>query len=302
MMSDEKTPLRRRIALPLIGIVFLLLLLSVFYQVNESQVAVVTQFGRPVAVASSPGLHEKLPYPFQSVHKLDSRLLTFDPPAEEFLTLDKKNLIVDAFMLWKVKDPVKFLVSVGSRPGAEARLADLLYSAIGAQLGQAPFSALISDVPGEMRLAEICSAIEENCRKSALANFGIEVRSALIKRLAYPPQNRAAVFERMKAERGRIARLYRSEGEEEAQKIRSAADLESALILAQANQQAIAIKGEGEARAADTYRAAIQKDTDFYRFLRSLDAYKAFLDDRTTIVLPNDSELLEVLRQGPPAK
>jgi len=283
-----------------IAAILLLLVVSILYQVSETQVAVLTQFGRPIGVVLSPGLHAKLPYPFQQVHKLDSRLLTFDPQAEEFLTLDKKNLIVDAFLLWQVKDPLKFLVSVGNRQGAEARLADLLYSAIGSELGKVPFSALISDIPGEMRLPEICAVIEENCRKPALENFGIEVRRALIKRLAYPQQNRVAVFERMKAERGRIARQYRSEGEEEAQKIRSGADLEAALILAQANRQAIAIQGEGEAKAADIYRSAIQKDAEFYRFLRSLDAYKAFLDDRTTVVLPNDSELLEVLRQGPP--
>ncbi|HDH57324.1 MAG TPA: hypothetical protein ENF16_01815 [Bacteroidetes bacterium] len=105
----------------------------------------------------------------------------------------------------------------------------------------------------------------------------------------------------MKAERGRIARKYRSEGEEEAQKIRSGADLESALLLAEANQEAITIKGEGEAKAADIYRQAIQKDPEFYRFLRSLDAYNAFMNERTTVVLPNDSELLQVLRKGPPS-
>ncbi len=292
--------MNRQLRWVIIGVVLLLLMISVFYQVNETQVAVLTQFGRPVAVVSQAGLHAKLPFPIQQVHKQDSRLLTFDPPAEEFLTLDKKNLIVDAFLLWQVKNPVKFLVSVSDRPGAEARLADLLYSALGAQLGRVPFSALISDVPGEMRLEEICRAVEETCRRPALENFGIEVRRAMIKRLYYPPQNRTAVFERMKAERGRIARQYRSEGEEEAQKIRSSADLESALILAQANQEALTIQGQAEAKAADIYRSAIQKDADFYKFLRSLDAYKAFLDERTTVVLPNDSELLEVLRKGSP--
>ena len=99
------------------GVVLLLLMISVFYQVNETQVVVLTQFGRPIAVVSQTGLHAKLPFPIQQTHKQDSRLLTFDPPAEEFLTLDKKNLIVDAFLLWNVKNPVKYLVSVGNRPG-----------------------------------------------------------------------------------------------------------------------------------------------------------------------------------------
>lgn len=281
--------------------VLIFLIVSILYQVSESQIGVLTQFGRPVQTIESPGLHAKWPYPFQRVIKLDRRLLTFDPQSSEFLTKDKKNLIIDAFMLWQIEDPIKFLVSVANRSGAEARLADLLYSAIGVQIGQASFSDLISEVPGEMRLSEICNAIEESCRRNAADNFGINVKKALIKRIAYPPQNRVAVFERMKAERGRIARKYRSEGEEEAQKIRSGADLESALLLAEANQEAITIKGEGEAKAADIYRRAIQQDPEFYRFLRSLDAYNAFMNERTTVVLPNDSELLQVLRKGPPS-
>jgi len=281
--------------------VLIFLIVSILYQVSESQIGVLTQFGRPVQTIESPGLHAKWPYPFQRVIKLDRRLLTFDPQSSEFLTKDKKNLIIDAFMLWQIEDPIKFLVSVANRSGAEARLADLLYSAIGVQIGQASFSDLISEVPGEMRLSEICNAIEESCRRNAADNFGINVKKALIKRISYPPQNRVAVFERMKAERGRIARKYRSEGEEEAQKIRSGADLESALLLAEANQEAITIKGEGEAKAADIYRRAIQQDPEFYRFLRSLDAYNAFMNERTTVVLPNDSELLQVLRKGPPS-
>lgn len=292
--------MKKTIAYAAIALILILLISSILYQVSESQVAVITQFGRPVRAVESPGLRAKWPYPIQRVFKFDSRLLTFDPQSAEFLTKDKKNLIVDAFMLWQINDPIQFLVSVGNRSGAEARLADLLYSALGIQIGQAPFHDLISEVPDEMRLAEICKSIEESCHQVALENFGIDVKSALIKRLSYPPQNRVAVFERMKAERGRIARRYRSEGEEGAQKIRSGADLEAALLLAEANQKAIIITGEGEARAADIYRAAIQKDPEFYRFLRSLDAYNAFMNERTTIVLPNDSELLQVLREGPP--
>ncbi len=286
----------------ILSVVVLFLVTSVFYQVHESQIAVVTQFGKPVRTVVESGLHAKWFYPFQKVHCFDRRLLTFDPPSAEFLTKDKKNLIVDAFMLWEVSDPIKFFVAVGNRSGAEARLADLLYSALGTKVGQKPFSALISSVPGQMELEEICNTIEESCQGIAAENFGINVRTVLIKRLAYPPQNRVAVFDRMKAERGRIARLYRSEGEEGAQKIRSSADLESALLLAEANQRAIMIEGAGEAKAADIYRQAIQQDPEFYRFLRSLDAYKVFMDERTTVVLPNDSELLEVLRNGPTGK
>ncbi len=271
---------------------------SVFYQVWESQTAVITQFGKPIKAVDEPGLHVKWPAPFQRVEKFDSRLLTFDPQPAEFITQDKKNLFFDAFILWRITDPIQFLVTVGDRRGAEARLSDLLYSALGSHIGRTPFHGLISIVPEEMHLQAICDSVRVQCDRTARRNFGIEVKSAFIKRITYPPQNRVAVFERMKAERGRIARQYRSEGEELAQKIRSNADLEAALILAQADQEAITISGEGEAKAADIYRKAIQKDPEFYRFLRSLDAYNKFLNDKTTMVLPNDSELLEVLRRG----
>ncbi|MFH1861969.1 MAG: protease modulator HflC [bacterium] len=286
----------------LLGIVIFFVVSSIFYQIHETQIGVITQFGKPIRIVNQSGLHVKWLYPFQRIHKFDRRLLTFDPPSAEFLTKDKKNLNVDAFMLWEIKDPVRFFVSVGNRVNAETRLADLLYSAVGTKIGQEPFSTLISYIPGEMNLAAVCQTIEENCRAIAAEDFGINVRSVLIKRITYPPQNRIAVFERMKAERSRIARLYRSEGEEGAQKIRSSADLEAALILAEANQTALTITGASEARAAEIYRKAIQQDPEFYRFLRSLDAYKAFMNERTTIVLPNNSELLEVLRKGPSGK
>lgn len=283
-------------------IVIIFLITSIFYQVDETQMAVITQFGKPVRSVLKSGLHGKWIYPFQKVHKFDRRLLTFDPPATELLTTDKKNLNIDAFLLWQIEDPVKFLVSLGNRTSAEARLADLLYSVLGTHIGQANFSDLISNVPGEVKLMQICRTIEESCSAIAAENFGIEVKCVLIKRIAYPPQNRVAVFERMKAERGRIARQYRSEGEEGAQKIRSDADLEAAILLAEANQRALVIQGEGEAKAADIYRKAIERDPEFYKFLRSLDAYKAFMNERTTVVLPNDSELLQVLRKGPSGK
>ncbi|MCX6639333.1 MAG: protease modulator HflC [bacterium] len=294
--------MKKIIVKAIIAFHLLLFLSTLFYQLPEAQMAVITQFGRPTRVVKTAGLHLKLPWPLERARKIDGRLLTFDPQAEEFLTKDKKNLIVDAFMLYQVKDPLKFLVSVRDRIGAEARLADLLYSAIGAQVGQTSFSSLISDIPDQMRLQAVCDSIQKNCDLIASENFGINVKAALIKRLAYPPQNRVAVFERMKAERGRMARLYRSEGEEEAQKIRSSADLEAALLIAKANQEALTISGEGEGKAADIYRTAMQKDAEFYRFLRSLDAYGKFLNERTTIVLPNDSELLQVLRKGPGSK
>ncbi|TKJ41658.1 protease modulator HflC [candidate division LCP-89 bacterium B3_LCP] len=292
--------MKKSITYAILALIVITLINSSLYQVNENQVAVITSFGRPVKAVEKSGLHAKWIYPFHKVQKFDRRLLTFDPQATELLTKDKKNLNVDAFLLWRIEDPIQFLVSVGNRSGAEARLADLLYSAMGTKIGQAMFSELISNVPGEMKLMEICRTIEESCYEIASEDLGIKVESVLIKRIAYPPQNRVAVFERMKAERGRIARRYRSEGEESAQKIRSGADLESALILAAANREALTIRGAGEAKAADIYRKSIQKDPEFFRFLRSLDAYKVFMDERSTVVIPNDSELMQVLRKGPP--
>jgi membrane protease subunit HflC len=276
----------------------LLLLNSILFEVKETEQCVVTQFGKPVRVIKNAGLFAKLPDPIQSVRRFDKRLLLYDVKPSEFLTADKKNLILDIYMAWRVVDPKKFLASVRERKIAEILLADVSASEIGAAVGKIPLSALVSTEPEQVIVDSIMGVVTGNCREKALENYGIDVVHVQMKQLRLPEQNLESVFQRMRAERQRMAKKYRSEGEEEAIKIRAEADKQKRSILAQAYREAEVIRGEGEAEATKIYANAFSKDPRFYKLIRTLQAYEKFLDDKTTVVLSTESELLKLLKEG----
>jgi membrane protease subunit HflC len=275
---------------------------SVFFQVRETEQAVITQFGKPVRVIRDAGLYAKVPDPVQSVRRFDKRLLIYDVKASEFLTADKKNLILDMYMAWQIVDPTKFLASVRDRRMAEILLADVAASEVGAAVGTIPLSALVSTTPQQVVVDSVMLGVTENCRRRALENYGIDVKHVKMQQLRLPEQNLESVFQRMRAERQRMAKKYRSEGEEEAMMIRADADKEKRAILAQAYRESERIKGEGEAEAARIYSAAFSKDQRFYKLVRTLQAYEKFLNDKTTVVLSTDSDLLRLLKEGEPTR
>jgi membrane protease subunit HflC len=279
-------------------LVALFLLSSVPFVVDATECAVRTRFGRPVEVIQQSGLHFKLPL-VDEVTRLDARLLYFDPPTAEFLTEDKKNVVVSPFVVWRIDDPLRFIQKLYTRENAEARIADLVASELGTAVGRVPFSRLVSAVAGEARLADTSAAIADKIRQRAAADYGIKVVDVGLRRLAFPDQNQEAVFNRMRAERERIARRFRSEGEEEAIKIRAEADQERTKLLAEAYRTGAELKGKGEAEAARIYTAAVSHDPDLYRFLRTLESYDKVLDEKTTLILPGNSQLLRLLTEGP---
>ncbi len=177
------------------------------------------------------------------------------------------------------------------------RMADIVSSELGAALGRYQLHALVSVEPEEMRISTIMDSVTQACRATASSNFGIEIADVRMKRLAFPEQNKQSVFDRMRAERGRIAMRYRSEGEEEAIRIRADADRQKQEILADAYKQAEAIKGDGDAKAARIYAEAFSTDPEFYKFMRKLESYGKFLDDKTTVILSSDSDLLDLLNK-----
>jgi membrane protease subunit HflC len=278
-------------------VVVVLILRTAAFVVDETQSAIVTQFGSPVRVVDRAGFHWKIPQPIQAVRFFDRRLLVYDPKPTEFLTNDKKNVVVDAFVTWRIADPRKFLETVNDRGGAEVRMADIVASELGAALGRYPLQALITTDEEQMKVAEIMSGVTDGVRSSAATGFGIDVADVRMKRLAFPEQNKQSVFDRMRAERDRIAKRYRSEGEEEAIKIRATADKERQEILAEAYREAEKTRGEGDAEATKIYASAFNTDPEFYRFLRTLESYRRFMDEKTTIVLSSDSDLLELLNR-----
>lgn len=268
---------------------------SVFF-VDEAQMVIVTQFGRPVRTLEQAGLYLKPPY--QSVIRIDRRLQIYDPRPSEFLTSEKKNVDLDAFVCWKVGDPRRFLEAVNEFAGAEARIHDIVWSELAAEIGRHPLDALISVDPQRHHLDEIMTRVAGRCAERSRSAYGIEIVDVCLKRIAPPAQVRDSVFQRMRAERARMVRRYRAEGEEEAMKIRAAADKERTILLADAYAKAEALRGEGEAEATRIYAEAHQQDPKFYELLRTLEAYRKFLDEKTTILLSADSDLLKYLTGG----
>jgi membrane protease subunit HflC len=289
-------PIVRAVALIVTG---LILVVSAPYVVDATQCGVRTRFGRPVEVIQDPGLHFKVPL-IDDITRLDARLLYFDPPTAEFLTEDKKNVVISPFVVWRIQDPLRFVQKLYTRENAEARIADLVASEVGTVLGRLPFSQLVSAAEGEAHLGEACRAVSDKVRARGAEDYGVNVVEVGIKRLAFPDQNREAVYNRMRAERERMARRFRSEGEEEATKIRAEADKERARLLAEAYRTAAEMKGKGEAEAARIYAEAVGRDPELYKFLRTLESYDKVLDERTTLILPGDSPLLRLLTDGPP--
>lgn len=293
--------MKKLIIIVLAVALFGICLVRTLLPVDEAEFVVVTQFGKPVKVIHEPGLHWKLP--IQSKTSFDKRLLMYDLQPSEFLTQDKKNLIVDSYVFWKIREPIEFFKTVGDVLGAEMRLDDVVRSTLAATLGKYDLSALLSVKPGEMRLEEVALKVYDSSEmREASKNFGIEIVDVGIKRLNFPQQNKNSVFERMRAERSREAKRYRAEGNESALKIRAEADKEAVRIISEAYKQAEKTRGEGDAEATKIYADAYSRDPEFYKLVRTLEAYRKFLDDKTTIVLSSDSELLKILTDGVPSR
>jgi membrane protease subunit HflC len=278
------------------GVVAVAIVLTTFFTVDVTETAVVTQFGDPISVVIEPGLRMK--WFFQQVRRFDSRLQVLEPQQAEFLTNDKKNVVVNYFAVWRVEDPLRFFRALPSDAAARSQLTDVISSELGAALGTVPFDELINTDAERRKLRAMVEAIEEKVSGAAKDKFGIALLDFDVRRLSFPDQNRRSVFERMRAERERIARRFRSEGEEQARKVRAEADREESQILAEAYKEAEILRGEGEAEATRIYGEAIAQDPDFYEFTRTLQAYRRFLDEKTTLILPSDSPLMKLLTDG----
>jgi membrane protease subunit HflC len=266
---------------------------SAVFTVDATEYGLVTRFGRVVRVITTPGLY--VAAPFDRVVRLDKRILFSRPASSEYLTVDKKNVVVESLATWRIADPERFLGTFPTQAAAEQPLSDLILAGTGVVLGQYPASALVSADPAESKYRPIVSAIGRRVAEFAGPAYGIEVISIDIRSLSLPQQNRAHVFDRMTAERAKIAMENRSAGELEARKIAAQADHERARIEAEAAGAAARIKAEGDAEASRTYAAAFGQDAKFYEFLRTLQAYDKILDDKTTVFLPADAELLRML-------
>lgn len=259
---------------------------SSMFVVDETELAIVTQFGEYKRAIERPGLYFKSPF-VQTVRRMDSRILSSNTPPAEYLTLDKKRLVADPVSHWRIVEPLKFYTSVHDESGARARLDDIVNSELRRELASQNFGEIV----GNAR-EPLMDRVAANVR-SKTKSFGIHIIDVRIKRADLPKEVQESVFQRMRAERDRVAKQYRSEGEEEAAKIRAETDKEKTILLARAYETAQKARGEGDAESTRIYAEALGKDAEFYAFLRSLDAYEKAFGDQTTLVLSTGSDMFK---------
>lgn len=275
------------------------LLLFVF-QVRQSEVAVVTRFGKPDRTKTEPGAYGRLPWPIEKVHKLDQRIQNFEDRFEETLTPDGYNLLVNVYVGWKISEPELFFPKFanGSIDEAEKSLEAIVRSAKNEIVGKHPFSHFISTNPDELKFTEIENEILAKVQQQVQENkYGIEIKFLGIKKLGLPESVTQTVFERMKSERQVLVSRIENEGKEQAERIRSTAERDSAKIIAEADAQATRIRGEGEAEAAKSF-AVFQQNPDLANLILKLNALEQMLKEKTTLILDQNTPPLDLLQKG----
>jgi len=275
-----------KLIVPAIIVVGVVVFQSLFI-VQEISQAIVLQFGDPKKIVSKAGLNFKLPF-IQNVVYLDKRILNLDNDPEEVIAADQKRLIVDAFARFKIVDPLKFYISVGNERVARSRLSTIINSRIRGVLGTQELATLLStDRARQMQIIQ--SQVNEEAQ-----NFGIKIVDVRIKRADLPPANSEAIYKRMQTEREREAKEFRAQGAEIAQKIRSTADKDVTVILAEANKKSEIMKGEGDGERNKIFANAFGQDPQFFAFYRAMQAYeKALIGGETSLVLSPDSEFFK---------
>jgi membrane protease subunit HflC len=277
-----------RILMILAGLA-LLVGMSMFFIVDERQLAIKFRLGEIVDSEYAPGLHFKAPWPINNVRKFDKRILTLDTQPERFLTNEKKNVSVNFFVKWRIESPALFYTSfMGDERQAGLRLMQIIKNGLQLEFDQRTIRQVVSDDRSLMMTNLTTKGNEE------VAQFGIEIVDVRIKQIELPPDVRTSVFQRMRAERERIAAEHRAQGEEAAKGIRAVADRERTVLLAEAERDAEMTRGEGDARATEIYGKAYAKDAEFYDFYRSMNAYRSALAGKNDVlVLEPDSEFFK---------
>jgi len=268
---------------------------SSLFTVQQTEQVLITQFGEPIRVIQQPGLHAKLPF-IQSVISLDRRLLDYEAPGEELILGDQRRLIVDSFTRFRITDPLLYFQTVGAAEnGIRGRLASIVSSALRRVLGNERLLAVLSS--DRLRIMnEIRDQVNVEAKR-----FGVEVADVRVRRADLPEENTQAVLSRMQSERERVAREARAEGAEQATRIRAAADRDRTVLLAEAQGTADATRGQGEQEAIRISADAFQRDPEFFRFWRTMQAYRETFSEGgdTRLLLSPDSDFFRYLREMP---
>lgn len=273
--------------LTVLGIVVIALGITVFsalFTVHQTRQVLVLQFGEPKRVIQDPGLHLKWPF-IQNVVEYDRRVLEFDPPAEQVILSDQKRMVADAYVRYRISDPLKFFQTVQTELVARSRLSSVVNSSQRRVLGNVTLLAVLS-----AERDEIMSDIQTDVNAAA-QRLGIEVIDVRLRRADLPPEAAQAIYARMRSEREREAREARAQGFEKGQQIRAAADRERTVLLAEAKRTSETTRGDGDQEATRIWADAFGQDAEFFHFYRSMQAYReALRGDDTTMVLSPDSD------------
>jgi membrane protease subunit HflC len=265
-------------------VVAILLAFSSLFIVTQTEQAIVLQFGEAKRVIREPGLQVKIPF-VQNVAYFDKRVLDIEPPAEEVIAADQKRLVVDSFARFRIIDPLLFYQSVGTEAGARARLSSTISGALRRVLGNVTLASVLSD-----EREKILRTIRDEVNAQAKP-FGIDVLDVRLRRADLPEENSQAIYARMQSERDREAREFRAQGAEFAQRIRSVAERERTVLLAEAQRQAQVLRGQGDGDTVRILADAFGQDPQFFAFYRSMQAYRESLAGHdTTMVLAPDSD------------
>ena len=278
--------------------VALVIFLNTMYVIKETECAVVLRFGRLLDVGSEPGLHFKIPL-VDEVRKFNSRILTLDSEPESFYTLEKKRLIVDSFTKWRIEDVETYYRATGGvQSVAEMRLAQRANDGLRNQFGKRRLHEVVSG-----QREELMSEITDDLNSAVTQSLGIRVVDVRVKKIDLPEEVSDAVFKRMSAEREKLAREYRAQGKEQAERIRADADRQVTIIEAEAYRDAELVRGDGDAEAAGIYAAAYNKEPEFYAFTRSLRAYEeSFSSPHDMLVLDPKSDFFRYLNESKPRR
>ncbi len=292
MMSN---PLLKNLGTVLLGLVVALLLVSFSaFTVDQREHALVFRLGKIVAVKKEPGLYFKVPL-VDNVRYFDNRILTLDSAdTDRFITSEKKNVLVDSFVKWRIIDPEKYYVSVrGDELQAERRLAQTVNDGLRAEFGKRTINDVVS---GER--SKIMDILRERADRDS-RQIGIQVLDVRLRRVDLPQEVSESVYQRMEAERKRVANELRSEGAGAAEKIRADADKQREIIIAEAFMEAQRVKGAGDAKASEIYALAYSKNPEFYAFYRSLEAYRnSFSEKSDVLVLEPNSDFFKYMRDS----
>jgi len=281
----------RLIIIVTVIIAAVVILSQAFFTVDQTEYALVVELGKPVKAVTEPGLNFKTPF-VQTVLYFDNRRLIYDARPSVIITRDKKNLVVDNYARWLIIDPLQYYQNVRNEAGAQARIDDIIFSNLREELGKRDLIEIVAK-----SRASLMESVTKKTNE-AVKGYGIEVLDVKIKRADLPPENEIAVFERMRAEREREAKKYRSEGEEKALVIMAVADKDKTILLSDANRKSQVLKGEADAVATRLYADAYTQDPQFFYFLKTMEAYKKTFNEKDSLVISPDSEFFRYMKNS----